>query len=422
MNDGFQFYVGIDWASVNHRVVLLDQEGRLIEQYDATHSGDGLTGLVNRLVKTCGCAPSEIGVAIEVSWGAVVDTLVDSGFAVFSINPKQVDRFRDRFTVAGAKDDTRDALVLADSLRTDQKSYKQVQVDDPLVIRLRELSRMDDELKEERRRLTNRLWEQLHRYYPQILQLSSGADDVFVWDLIGKAPTPAAASRLSRVRIQKVLASHRITRFTTDEVIAILRNQSLKLAPGAAEAASEHVLLLLPQILLLDQQVKDVGRRIERLLKELSAAQPDDSSPHDLSVMMSIPGLGPGIAAMLYGEASRLIRERDYEALRCYAGTAPVTKQSSKRKTVLMRHACSARIRQAMHHWANRSIMCDPRIRQQYDRSRANGQHHARAVRGLADRLLAVLISMLKQRQKYDPLHRLPTSASHSDQQEDSKF
>jgi hypothetical protein len=37
----------------------------------------------------------------------------------FSINPKQLDRFRDRHTVAGAKDDQRDAFVLADSLRTD---------------------------------------------------------------------------------------------------------------------------------------------------------------------------------------------------------------------------------------------------------------------------------------------------------------
>jgi hypothetical protein len=32
---------------------------------------------------------------------------------------KQLDRFRDRYSVAGAKDDKRDAMVLADSLRTD---------------------------------------------------------------------------------------------------------------------------------------------------------------------------------------------------------------------------------------------------------------------------------------------------------------
>jgi transposase len=49
-----------------------------------------------------------------------VEVLVERGFHVFAVNPKQLDRFRDRHMVAGAKDDRRDALVLADSLRTDQ--------------------------------------------------------------------------------------------------------------------------------------------------------------------------------------------------------------------------------------------------------------------------------------------------------------
>jgi transposase len=85
---------------------------------------------------------------------------------VFSINPKQVDRFRDRYTVAGAKDDSRDALVLASALKTDRKSFKRAQADNPEIIRLRELSRLEEELKNELRRATNQLWEQLHRYFP----------------------------------------------------------------------------------------------------------------------------------------------------------------------------------------------------------------------------------------------------------------
>jgi hypothetical protein len=97
---------------------------------------------VDRLRKTCRCLPKEVGIAIEVSWGAVVETLIEAGFAVFSINPKQVDRFRDRYTVAGAKDDSRDALVLASALRTDQKSFRHVQADTPEISRLRELSRL----------------------------------------------------------------------------------------------------------------------------------------------------------------------------------------------------------------------------------------------------------------------------------------
>jgi hypothetical protein len=128
--------------------------------------------------------------------------------------------------------------------------------------------------------------------------------------------------------------------------------------------------------------------------------------------MLSIPGIGPGIAATISGEASRLIRDRDYHAFRCYAGTAPVTKQSAKRKTVNMRYACSSRLRQAMHHWANRSIICDSRSRQHYGQLRAAGHHHARAVRGLADRLIGLLIAMLENGERYDSTRRMPLDPS----------
>jgi Transposase len=73
--------------------------------------------------------------------------LVERGFAVHAINPKQLDRFRDRYTVAGAKDDSRDAFVLGDSLRTDQACFHRVQLASAQMLRLRELSRIQEELQ-----------------------------------------------------------------------------------------------------------------------------------------------------------------------------------------------------------------------------------------------------------------------------------
>ena len=46
---------------------------------------------------------------------------------VYSVNPKQLDRFRDRFCVSGAKDDRKDALVLASALRTDRRRFRRVE-------------------------------------------------------------------------------------------------------------------------------------------------------------------------------------------------------------------------------------------------------------------------------------------------------
>jgi Transposase len=109
-------FVSIDWGTESHRVVFLNPEGEVTGQYDAAHSGKGLEALIERLDHNRRCPRGEVGIAIEVSWCALVETLVERGFSVFAINPKQVDRFRDRYTVAGAKDDSREAHVLASAL------------------------------------------------------------------------------------------------------------------------------------------------------------------------------------------------------------------------------------------------------------------------------------------------------------------
>ena len=405
-----EYFVGIDWGTQNHRIAVMDRNGRVIEQFDAEHSGEGLVILVNKLKQRTACDAALVAIGIEVAWGALVETLVESGFSVFSINPKQVDRFRDRFTVAGAKDDARDALVLASSLLTDKQSFKRVEIDSPDLLRLRELSRFQDELKAELRRSTNRLWQQLHRYYPQMLAVSPAADDRLMWDLLEAAPTPAVGARISSLRVQRILKANRIRKLSVDEVLSALKTAPLTLAPGAAEAACEHVLLLLPQVRLLEAQLREVANRIKNLLTAMIEANAASSMPPcDAGLILSIPGVGPAVAAALLTEASRPIRERDYEALRCYAGTAPVTKQSGKRKTVSMRQACSPRLRNAVFHWATSSLCCDSRSRRQYDALRAAGHLHARALRGLADRLLGVLIALLKTQKLFDRARRSST-------------
>lgn len=45
---------------------------------------------------------------------------MDQGYAIYPINPKAVDRYRDRHHTSGTKDDIRDAQTLAHILRTDQ--------------------------------------------------------------------------------------------------------------------------------------------------------------------------------------------------------------------------------------------------------------------------------------------------------------
>jgi hypothetical protein len=142
----FEWFVGVDWATAAHHVCVCDRAGAVRAERTVEHSGTALAAFMDWLSGQAGGQLGRVAVSIEVPRGAVVETLLERGATVFTINPKQVDRFRDRHTVAGAKDDRRDAWVLASALRTDPQAFRRVAIDDPRVIRLRELARADEDL------------------------------------------------------------------------------------------------------------------------------------------------------------------------------------------------------------------------------------------------------------------------------------
>lgn len=414
LEKSYQWLVGIDWATASHQVCTIDKERNVHDERAVDHAGPAIAGFVTWLTNLAEGDPSRVALAIETPRGAIVETLIERGFDVYAINPKQLDRFRDRHTVAGAKDDRRDAFVLADSLRTDQHLFRLVRVDDPVTIELREVARIDDDLREEMNRLTNRLREQLHRYYPQMLKICASAGESWLWALWELAPHPDKASKLRIPKVEKTLREHRIRRITAEEVLQALKEPPLRIAAGTAEAAMAHIRLLLPRLRLASEQRGECGRRIESLLDQLP--HEEDSSGQkvehrDVDILRSLPGAGRVVSATVFAEASLPLRERDYHSFRALSGIAPVTKQTgkqgqpgSRRKvTVQMRHACNGRLRNALYHWARTSSQHDDASRKHYAALRKRGHTHGRALRGTADRLLRILFSMLRNRTLYRP-------------------
>lgn len=404
----YRYFVGIDWATESHEICVLNAEQQVLDRKAVEHNGSGIAQFVEYLEKLSSGDPEQVAIGIEIPRGALVETLVERRFAVYSLNPKQPDRFRDRHTVAGAKDDRRDALIIADSLRTDMKLFHRVCIDEPLVIRIRELSRTEEDVQQEQVRTGHQLRDLLRRYFPQMVELCPGVDEPWLWELIELAPTPAKAAKLTRARVEKILRSHRIRRLTAEEIVAQLKALPLRLTPGAVEAASEHVLLLIPRLRMLHQQRKDIAGRIEAVIGELSA-EGEPGEHRDVTLLLSLPGAGLVVAATMLAEASQLLGDRDYHALRSYSGVAPITRRSGKRCVVVMRQSCNERLRNAVYHWSRVSAQCDVRSREHYAELRQKGKTHGRALRGVADRLLAVLVAMLRTGTPYDPELRKTT-------------
>lgn len=264
----------------------MDPCGEILRECSIDHNGQSITDFLRSLNELANGDSSRIAVAIEVPRGPVVEAFLEAGFAVFSINPKQLDRFRDRHTTAGAKDDMRDAYVAADSLRTDQHCFRRIAADHQDVVRLRELSRTEEELGRG----------------PSQNGQTTLPDEPWIWALLELAPLPQRGAKLTVARLKALLIKYHIRRWSAKELQVILRTPRLPLSAGSAEAISEHALVLLPQLRVLYTQRKTVRDGMKALLDQMSLLgrdHPECREHHDLHILLSIPGLGCLIAADL---------------------------------------------------------------------------------------------------------------------------
>lgn len=397
-------YVGIDWATEAHAVCVVDGSGARLGQFSVLNMPEGLSGLVTRLLEQCEGTRDRLSAAIEVPHGPVVDALLDAGFAVFSINPKQADRFRDRHSPAGAKDDRRDAWVLANALRTDLEAFDRIDPDHPSVVELREWSRIDQELSRDLLALANRLGAQMLRAAPHWLRLCPAANEPWFWALLELAPTPLAAQGLRLTQVRRVLKAHRIRRLSAEEVLSALRASPTGTPAGVLAAVTAHVRVLIPQLRLLHGQRREAATQLARCLEACRAVFAHEADkPSDVDIALSVPGIGVRVAACLFGEAGRYLLARDRQGFRSISGTGPITKSSGKSRLVMMRRACNFRVRDTCYHWARNAVQRELRSKEHYAVLRAKGHGHARALRGITDRAVDRLFTMLAHGEPYDP-------------------
>ena len=407
------WFAGIDWGSEKHQACMLDVQGNVTGERQFAHSGAGLAELCDWLVAIAADV-STVAVALEVPHGPVVDVLLDRGFAVYSINPKQLDRLRDRFGVAGAKDDRRDAHVCADGLRNDRHLFRRLQIADPRIVGLRDWSRLAEELQQERVRLGNRVSHQLWRYYPQMLELTNDVAADWFLQLWAVVPTPAKAERIRGSTIAQLLKRHRIRRLDVAMVLRTLRQPAIKVAAGVAEAACVHLRSLAARLRLVNRELRNAECKLDELCTALGEQQspPGQSAgQRDVAILKSLPGIGRINLATLLAEASGPLSRRDYSALRTLSGVAPVTKRSGKSHTVIMRRAAHNRLRNTFYHWARIAIQHDPKGRSRYVALRHRGHSHGRAIRGVADRLLNLACTLLQRQTVFDPNYSAPGTA-----------
>jgi transposase len=385
------YFAGFDWARDHHDVVIVDRQGKIVEQFRFEHSQEGWEQWRK---KTASFAP--LAVAIETSFGAAVDQLLRGEAAVYPVNPKSAQRYRDRKVPSGSKTDFLDAWSLADALRIDGHGWKALAPTDELTSQLQMLCRDEVQLIGQRTLFINQLQQALLEYYPAALEAFDDWTMAATWDFIIEFPTPRALVKAGKRRWEKFLHVHRLWRPETAEKRMGIFARADQFCGSAALTAAKSVLAVsLAKMLRALQQQLDVYRE---QIAALFAKHPD----HDL--FGSLPGAGSFLAPRLLGEiGGGSGRFESAQHLQGIAGTAPVSYQSGQIDKVRIRHHCDKFLRHAVHLWSDCSRKACQWAQVYYQKKREEGKSHACALRCLGQRWLKIIWKMLQTHAVYNP-------------------
>ncbi len=388
-------YVGDDWSEAHHDICVLDEAGKRL---GSRRLPEGLAGIraLHELIATHVEQPQGVVIGTETDRGLWGQALAAAGYQVFSVNPLAVARYRDRHQVSGAKSDAADAKLLADLVRTDRHNHRPIAGDSPDVEAVKVLARAHQNLIWARNRNTNTLRSALREYYPGALEAFDSLSDRDALAILGRAPTPAEAARLSISKIRSALKAagrQRNLDARALEIQTALRVEQLAAAPAVTAAFGASTRAAVAIIAELNHQIAD----LEAQLATHFEAHPD------ADIYLSLPGLGVTLGARVLGEfGDDPNRYTTAKSRKNYAGTSPLTVASGKKRAVLARHVRNRRLYDVIDQWAFCALTNSPGARAFYDQHRAAGDTHHQALRALGNRLVGILHGCLRHHTAYD--------------------
>jgi transposase len=372
---------GIDWASEEHALCVVDTKGRTLAGEMHAHDEAGIRGLIARM-RTLGVAR----VAIERPDGLLVERLLESGFTVLPVHPNKLKATRPRYEASGGKSDGFDAFVLAELARTDSHRLHALRPHSDETKALRVLTRSREDLVGARVRLANELRAQLDAFWPGAACVFSAVDSPISLAFLERYPSPAEARGLGEKRLAAFLTRNRYSgNRSAEDLLERLRAAPQGRAGGAeAQARRCTVLGLVAALRPIVEQIRELTSQIAQAVR----AHPDGQV---FLPLFKDPKSAITAARLVAEIGDDRSRYPSAEALAADAGMAPVARESGKRKVASFRWACDKRLRNAVSCLADSTRHHHPWARAVYFSARQRGLDHSHAIRVLGRAWLRVL-------------------------------
>ena len=397
-----RYYLGVDWGDTMHAVWVCDDTGEKVAKLEVKQTPEGMSEF-GRWLHERTAKGIELWAGIEKPEGRIVDFLLDHEVVVYPINPKAVDRYRDRIRTSRSKSDMFDAYVLSEFVRTDHAHLNALKPNSEQTQELKILTRDYQRLVRQQTRLINQLKVTLKEYYPRPLEVFGEVTTKAALDFLKTYPTPESLKKLPRKQWQQFANAHSLNKVHPEEFWEVLRKPQLPIPAHVVRAKSRLVRVLVEQLEVTVSAVAKYREVVEHFFAAMPAAELTETLPGGKSGT-TVPTLWAEL-----GDAEG--RWKSFKHLQAQAGAVPVTEQSGRSQVVHFRFACNKRLRYAVDWLAFISLRQSEWAKAYYQTQRKRGHSHHQALRALGAKWLKILFVMWRDKAPYNENYHLANIA-----------
>jgi transposase len=180
--------------------------------------------------------------------------------------------------------------------------------------------------------------------------------------------------------------------------VSIKSHERYRLNTGLDYVTSE----LKNQIEELERRIVNVEKQIEHIINE------EDSLKKNNDLVRSVKGIGPVTSAFLLVTTSNFSNFDCGRKYACYSGVAPFEHSSgtSIRGKTAVSHLANKRMKTLLYNAANSAVICDPELKNYYQRKKSEGKDHQLIMNAICCKLIYRVFAVIKRQSPFVNLYK----------------
>ena len=385
-------YVGIDVAKDKHDCFITNSDGEvLFKAFTFQNNRQGFEDLFQK-IHSLSSDLSNIKVGLEATGHYscnLLGYLLDKGLTTFVINPLHTNLFRKSLSLRKTKTDKVDARTIAMMLMSDvdMQSYSDSSYHNE---ELKSLTRYRFDKVKERARLKQSVSRLVTILFPELEHLVPTLHMASVYTLLSELPGAYQIASCHLTHLIKLLETASKGRYSRNKAIEI--RDAAKASIGSAMPAKslelKHTIKLIGE---LDSEIDEVETEILKIMDGIS------------SPILTIPGIGFRMAAMILAEVGDFSRFDSPDKLLAYAGISPSTYQSGQMESSYshMEKRGSRYLRYALINATKYVCLWDPTFEAYLAKKRSEGKHYNVAITHATKKLVRLIYAMERSGKPY---------------------